>query len=423
MNYNNTKSALLFALFSMASGYASAQSGALDLNKVNTITTAVPFLKIVNDTRSSGMGDVGIAMAPDAGGAQLNGAKMAFVENDGGVSVSFSPWLKSLVNDIYLANISGYYRIKDVQTVHASVRYFSLGSIQFKNENGDDIGVNRPQEVAADVGYSRKFGIVSLGVTMRYIYSNIAGNLPTPGGGGTVRPGMTGAGDISVLVRKEWQKKGSGSHVLYGGLALTNLGGKISYTSSTTKDFIPANLGIGLGYVLNVDEHHSLGVYMDLNRLMVPTPVTGDKLYNIPNNPQSGIKSEYDKNGNGTADYKEMSSVAGMANSFAYAPGGISEKFREMSVGVGMEYFYKKMIGIRAGYFYEDPHKGNRNFVTFGASVKYSVVALHLSYLVTVLPLQKNPLDNTFRFTLNFEFGKDGGKKGSSGRSGRSLSN
>lgn len=408
MNYNSTKSALFVALFSVIGGVANAQG--VDLNKVNTITTAVPFLRIVNDTRSGGMGDVGIAMSADAGGAQLNGAKMAWVENDFGVNVSFTPWLKALVNDIYLANLSGYYRIKEVQTVHASLRYFSLGQIQFKDDQGNDIGQNRPQEVAADVGYARRFGIVSVGVTLRFIYSNITGNTTTVGGN-NVKPGVTGAADIGVLVRKEFEGSGDNSHEIYAGLCLSNLGGKISYTNASTKDYIPANLGLGLGYVYNINKKNSIGAYLDLNRLMVPTPVSSDILYNTPNTPSSGIKPEYDKNTNGVADYKEMSSIGGMANSFAYAPSGVSEKFKEMAVGVGVEYFYKKMFGVRAGYFYEDPIKGNRNFMSVGASVKYSVAALHLSYLVPVSQ-QKNPLDNTFRFTLNFEFSKGGTRGG-----------
>lgn len=419
MNYNSRKSSFLLILLSLFSGYAVAQSGPNFnddyLKKVNTITTAVPFLRVVNDTRSGGMGDVGIAMSADAGGAQLNGAKMAWVENDFGVNLSFTPWLKSLVNDIYLANLSGYYRIKGVQTVHASLRYFSMGQIDFKDEFGNDIGRSRPQELAVDAGYARKFGIVSVGVTLRLIYSNITGTT-TSIGGQSAKPGVAGAGDISFLVHKTWDAKAKSSHELYAGMNLSNLGSKISYTANSVKDFIPANMGIGLGYVYNVDDKHSIGAYMDLNKLLVPTPVPAGELY--VNGQGGAIKPQYDKDNSGIADYRELSSVSGIFNSFSYAPGGTAEKFREISVGVGAEYFYKKQFGVRTGFFYEDPTKGNRKFMTVGATIKYSVVGLHLSYLIPVQQ-QRNPLDNTFRFTLNFEFNQ-GGKTGGSAKKGGS---
>jgi hypothetical protein len=412
MNWYGRKT--LYTLFAFST-IAIAQEGnaqvivktGYDPNKVNTITTAVPFLRISTDTRQGGMGDVGIAMAPDAGGAGANAAKMAFIDKDFGFSVSFTPWLKSLVDDIYLANISGYGKIKDKQTIQASLKLFSLGSINFRDENNNDLGTRKPFEMALDAGYSRKFGeIFSLGVTLRFIYSNLASGLTT--NGEVIQTGIAGAGDISWLVHKTFAGKGKMSHELYAGMNLSNLGSKITYTSSTTKDFIPANMGIGLGYVFNANEKHQLGLYFDLNRLLVPTPITGTDLYSDVS--KKTIKPEFDKNANGVPDYKESSSVQGIFRSFGYAPGGSSEKFKENMYSIGLEYMYKKMFGVRAGYYYEHPTKGARQFLTVGATVKYSVASLHLSYLVPTTSL-RNPLDNTFRFTLNFEFSKGIKKK------------
>lgn len=402
--------ALLLFSTVMLGGFTNAQSSGNSTVTVNTITTAVPFLTIATDTRAGGMGDVGIATSTDAGGAQLNGSKMAWVENDGGVSLSFTPWLKSLVNDIYLANISGYYRIKGVQTVYGGLRYFSMGNIQYTDENGNGIGQSRPQELAVDAGYARKFGIVSVGVTLRFIYSNITGSTQTVGA--VMTPGYAGAGDISFLVRKSWDGKGKeDSHELFAGMNLSNLGSKIAYSSNVTKDFIPANMGIGLGYKYNISKLHSVGVYTDINKLLVPTPIPSQYLYNVPGQSGSGIKSQYDTDHDGIADFRQMSSVAGIFNSFnpKGAPGGVKEKLEEINFGIGAEYYYKKMFGVRTGYFYENPYKGGRTYMTVGASIKYSVVALHMSYNIPITS-QKNPLDNTFRFTLNFEFNK-GGKK------------
>jgi hypothetical protein len=248
--------------------------------------------------------------------------KWPFIDKDFGFSVSFTPWLKSLVDDIYLANISGYGKIKDKQTIQASLKLFSLGSINFRDENNNDLGTRKPFEMALDAGYSRKFGeIFSLGVTLRFIYSNLASGLTS--NGEVIQTGIAGAGDISWLVHKTFAGKGKMSHELYAGMNLSNLGSKITYTASTTKDFIPANMGIGLGYVFNANEKHQLGLYFDLNRLLVPTPIPKDVYYDAT---AKKIKPEYDKNANGVLDYKEASSVQGIFKSFGYAPGGSVQK-------------------------------------------------------------------------------------------------
>ena len=399
MRFTGKKFALtILSILGSYATFSQTTAGAALAKQVNTITTAVPFLRIGGDSRSSGMGDVGIAISPDANGAQLNGAKMAFVENDYGVGLSFTPWLKSLVNDIYLTNLTGYYKIKNVQTVHASLRYFSLGQIQYTDETGTNTIQVHPNEFYFDAGYARKLGdIASIDATLRFIYSNIAPNAGT--NQQSVKPGIAGAADISAFVDKTWGEKGNSDrrHELLWGLCLSNIGSKMTYTSNVTKDFLPANLGIGLGYKLHLDakDDNTVGIYADLNKLLVPTP-------NQPGTNNNGyIYSSHQAN---------ESPITGLITSFYDAPGGASEELKSIIAQVGAEYWYKKLFAIRAGYFYEDPTKGGREYMTVGASIKYSVACLHFSYNVPVTS-QHNPLDNTFSFSLAFEFKKGGIKK------------
>ena len=385
-----------FALLSVSLSLAAASFGQQQL--VNVVTTAVPFLRISGDSRSGGMGDVGIALNGDANAAQLNGARMGFVENDYGVGLSFTPWLQSLVNDIYLTNLTGYYRIKEVQTVHASLRYFSLGNVQYTDESGANTIQVHPNEFYIDAGYARKLGkIASIDATLRFIYSQIAPNAGT--NTESVKAGLAGAADISVMVDKVFDNKGKGNlqHELLWGLCLSNIGSKMTYTSNTTKDFLPANLGIGFGYKLHLDpkDVNTVGVYADFNKLLVPTP------------------SQLGTNGNNyhlSTSQANSDPITGMIKSFYDAPGGALEEARSILVQVGAEYYFKKMFSLRAGYFSESVYKGGRQFVTIGAGIKYSVATLHLSYVVPTTA-QRNPLDNTFSFSLAFEFKKGGLKK------------
>lgn len=375
-----------------------AQGGGISKNgiPINTVTSAVPFLRIIPDARSGGMGDVGIATPTDANAVYTNPAKLAFIEKDFGFAVTFSPWLKALVNDIYLANLTGYYKVKKMQTIAASIRYFSLGNITFTDFNGQETGQFRPNEFAIDLHYARKLGQhFSIAASLRYIYSNLAGGQQV--NGNAIRAGHAGAGDISWAFRKNFKKDGAKiSHDFSTGMNISNIGSKISYTSSVVRDFIPCNLGIGFGYALNLDAKNAIGFYTDINKLLVPTPDT------------------LDKNTNGIYDFREKSSIGGLFTSFGDAPGGFAEEMREFTIGVGAEYMYNKQFGVRFGYFYEHPTKGARQYLTTGLSVKYSVVGLNFSYLIPTT-IQRNPLDNTLRFSLLFDFASGGAKAGSSG--------
>lgn len=365
--------------------------------KINTVTTAMPFLRINSDARAGGMGDVGIATTPDINGAFLNPSNMAFVEKDFGVGISFTPWLKKLVNDIYLTSLSGYGKIKDKnqkgeQAIGGSIRYFSLGNIDFTDENGGSLGSFRPNEFSIDAWYARKLAKnFSLGVGLRLAYSNLAGGQSA--NGNVIKPAIAGAGDINWTWRQNFKKDGAKmSHDVAVGMNISNIGNKVSYTSSTVKDFIPTNLGIGFSYALNIDAKNTWSFAFDINKLMVPTPST------------------VDKDSNGVYDYREKSVVSGMFTSFGDAPGGFKEEMSEFMIGIGTEYMFNKQFGARFGYFYEPRSKGGRQYATAGVTVKYSIVGLNFSYLIPT-SITPSPLDNTLRFSLIFELNK-GGLKG-----------
>jgi hypothetical protein len=414
-------------LVSSLTGFAQLQlSTDADGAVVNTVTTALPFLRINPDPRAGGMGDVALATPADPNSIFANPAKMAFLEKDFGVGVAFSPWLKGLVNDIYLASLSGYYKIKELQTIQIGFRYFSMGNIQFTDNQGQSLGQFRPNEFAIEASYSRRLAKgLSLSAGLRYIYSNLAGGYAVDGN--PINPAHAGAGDISLYYIKNFKTGPKMTSDFSLGFNLSNIGNKVSYSQSTTKDFIPANLGIGFGYLLNIDAKNGVGLYMDVNKLLVPTPVlakidsidiNGDR-YEV-NNPN------YDKDGNGIADFREKSVINGLFTSFGDAPGvqyidangnlqtkkGTKgkEELREYNFGVGLEYMYNKQFGVRMGYFYENRLKGARNFLTAGLTVKYSIVGLNFSYLIPT-SVQRNPLDNTLRVAFVFEFAKGNFKK------------
>jgi len=358
---------------------------------VNALTTAVPFLRISPDARAGGMGDVGIATSPDANATFHNPAKLAFVttydtrddkEYDAGtfgVSMSYTPWLRSLVNDIYLAQLTGYYKINKMQAVAMSLRYFSLGQIQFTDAQGNNLQQFRPNEFAIDGTYSRILAKgFSTGISLRFIYSNLASGQSV--GGTTINPGIAAAADIGFYYNTDI-KVGSRNSNFAAGLIFSNLGSKISYTGSARKDFIPMNMGIGLSYTIDIDDHNSFSISTDVNKLLVPTPDPNDSLQS----------------------WRDKSVPAAIFGSFSDAPGGAKEEFREFTVGIGAEYWYDRQFAVRVGYFHEAPTKGNRRYLSAGIGLRYSVFGLDFSYLIPT-SAQRNPLDNTLRFTLVFNF-------------------
>ncbi len=379
----SVKLTALALLLGGAAGTVSAQSEA---QPINVVTSAVPFLRISPDARAGGMGDMGIATSPDAGSAFWNLAKTPFNTNNAGVSVTYTPWLKDLgLNDVYLVSATGFYKLDEEQAISGSLRYFSLGNIQFTDNLGNDLSSFRPREFSFDAGYSRKLSKkLSLGIALRYINSNLANGTIN---GVAYKAGSAVAGDISLF---HHGIKADGSGLNYG-VVLSNLGSKISYTSDATqKDYIPANLGIGVAYTKAIDESNKITFGLDLNKLLVPTP------------PALGDSA-------GLAKYRSQGVVSSWFKSFGDASGGFSEEIKEISASLGAEYWYNDQFAFRAGYFYENPAKGNRKYFTLGAGLKYNNFGLNFSYL---LPsgngVNRNPLSNTLRFGLFFDFNGGG---------------
>ncbi len=377
--------------------------------RVNTITTAVPFLLICPDSRSGGMGEVGAATPADANSIHWNVAKLAFSEKKAGAAINVTPWLKQLVPDIYLYYVSGYSKISKTQAIGASLRYFSLGNITFTDIVGNPIGQFRPNEFALDLGYSQKLSeTFSAGLAFRYIRSNLVGNY----GSSNSRPGTGAAVDVGLYYQsKKNFKVGDYKSVATVGLVVSNIGNRISY-GSPVKNYIPINMRLGGGLKLQLDDANSFGFYGDVNKLLVPTqPVYKKALDSL------GNKTAYDQIDPATnqkviesGKNPDVPVAKGILQSFGDAPGGAAEELKEINFSLGMEYWYAKTFAVRAGYFNESKTKGNRKFFTLGIGLRYNVFGLDMAYLIPIT--QRNPLQNTLRFTLAFDFDAFKGQNG-----------
>jgi hypothetical protein len=377
-------SILTLALFSSFQGISQICEGE---DCPNAIISAVPFLRIVPDARTAALGDAGIGLSPDANSMHHNASKLAFIESDMGVAASYSPWLRSLgLQDVYLAYLAGYKRIGENQTLGMSLRYFALGDLQFTDINGLSLGQGKPNEFEVAIAYARKLSEnFSAGLTGKFIYSNLAGGQQIDNI--DIVAATAGAVDISFTYQKPVNI--AANSMLRIGAAVTNIGSKVSYTKSEFKDFIPGNLGIGAGLEMNFDDYNQLTFLLDINKLLVPTPISPEDTEN------------YDKNNNDIADFREKPLFEGVFGSFGDAPGGFKEELRELSYSFGAEYWYNKQFAFRAGYYFEHATKGNRQFLTAGLGLKYNIFGLNVSYLVPTSN-QRSPLDNTLRFTVIF---------------------
>ncbi|MBT4479057.1 MAG: type IX secretion system outer membrane channel protein PorV [Flavobacteriales bacterium] len=369
---------------------------------LNTITTAVPFLLISPDSRAGAMGDVGVATTPDASSMHWNPAKLSFTRDDIGISVSIVPWLRELVPDINLQYIGGYYKLNENEAIGYELRYFSLGDITFTDISGNVIGQYKPNEMAIGSAYSRKLSRnFSLAISGRYIYSNLTGG-QSAGGTETVA-GQSIATDVSTFYTKPISIANKKSDLSFG-MNISNIGNKISYTETITRDFIPINLRLGTDLTTKMDDYNKISLSFDLNKLLVPSP----PLYNNDGEMIAG------KDPN-------VAVVEGMFQSFGDAPGEIDEngnpvsgsvfreEMREINISAGLEYWYANQFALRAGYFHEHDTKGGRKYLTFGSGVKYNVFALDFSYLISTSNIGgTNPLANTMRFTLVFDLGAMG---------------
>ena len=378
MNKTTKLSAAAILLLTLLVSEAWAQSTE---TRYNPITTAVPFLTITPDSRHGAMGDVGAATPADANAQYWNPSKLAFTQDKFGLSLSFTPWLRQLVNDVNLAYLSGYWKLSPQQTIGASLRYFSMGEIQLTDQNGTNLASVKPNEFALDVSYSRKLSeYLSGGVALRYIRSDLSGGI----GNTSYVPGNAFASDVSFFynrdVSKDEQRK-----IFGAGINISNIGSRISYDNGSTKEYLPANLKLGASYTRDLGTFNALTFALDLNKLLVPTPQLGTGVYD------SGKPS-----------------ISAIFSSLGDAPGGMKEELQEINYSLGAEYWYKHKFAVRAGYFNENQYKGNRKFFSTGLGLKMSVCTIDFAYLIPVN--QNNPLANTIRFTLNFNLGSLGVK-------------
>ena len=352
---------------------------------LNAIQTVVPFLTIAPDSRAGAMGDAGVATSPDVYSQHWNPAKFAFIDGNGGIGISYSPWLRNLVPDINIAYLAGYKRIDTKQVVSASLLYSSLGDVPFTDEFGNLERTFNPNEFAIDAGYSRLFtDNLSGGIAFRFIYSNLTGG--SYSGGVATKPGTSFAADISGYYQKKISLLSKEGQLAFG-LNFSNIGAKMSYSAAQTADFIPMDMRLGSSATINLDHFNKITVTLDLNKLLVPTP----PIYSITN-PDSIIKGR-DPN---------VSVPVAIFQSFFDAPGGFKEELHEITYSTGVEYWYNNQFAIRGGYFHENATKGNRKYFTAGAGFRLKAFTLDFSYL---MPLSQNhPLARTLRFSIAFDF-------------------
>ncbi len=353
------------------------------------INTAVPSLSIAPDARGGGMGDNGVATLPDVNSQYWNPAKYVFNYGQAGVSLSYTPWLRKLVNDVALVNLSGYYKLgsDDRQAIGASLRYFSFGEVQNNDENsGATLMTLNPYEMALDVSYSRKLSeAFSMAVALRYIRSD-QGADPTA----EMVPGNAFSADIAGYLER-YVIMGQAEALWSFGFNVSNIGTKISYDGGGTNQFLPTKLSIGTGLLYPIDDYNQIGAYVDLSKYLVPSE---------PQRTGTTQEDEQDYN-NRVEEYNSMSSITGMFKSFGDSPLGFKGELQEIMASIGIEYSYNQQFFVRGGYYYENENMGNRQYFSFGAGFRMSVFQLDAAYLVSTVP--SNPLDQTLRFSLSFD--------------------
>lgn len=355
-------------------------------NQFNPVNTGVTSLSIAPDSRGGAMGDVGAATDPDVNSQFWNPAKYPFTISRAGVSLSYTPWLRKLVNDIDLAYLAGYYRIGDYSALSASLRYFSLGEVTVGQTSASDIGYTiNPYEMSFDIGYSRMLSEhLSAAVALRFIYSDLAYKQEED-----VTPGSAFAADVAMYYNR-YLMLGERECNLAFGMNISNIGSKISYDSGNTSEFIPTNLRLGGSLLIPIDQYNTFAISADVNKLLVPTrPLQNDG------------ESDTDYQDRLQRDYRDMSPITGIFKSFSDAPGGFKEEMQEVQWSIGAEYTYHQQFSVRGGYHYENENKGNRKYFSVGAGFKMNVFSLDAAYLISTA--QSNPLDQTLRFSLSFD--------------------
>jgi len=374
----------LFLLVCIALTIQAQGQGDDGKSEFNPLTVGVPSLTIAPDARGGGMGDVGAATEPDIYSQYWNPAKYAFAFSKAGIGLTYTPWLKRLIDDIDLVYLSAYYKLGDTdrQAVSASLRYFSLGNIDMKDWDGNPIQAVSPYEMAFDVGYSLKTSeVFSLGACLRFIYSDLGSGVED------LYPGSAWAVDIAGYYNN-YVMLGNSESLLGLGLTVSNIGTKISYDEGNSSNFLPTKLKLGASLLFPMDDYNKIALNLDVNKYLIPTPPNTDAM--TPEDKQNALK-----------DYFAISPISGIFKSFSDAPGGAKEEFREIMWSAGAEYSYADRFFVRGGYFYEHPTKGNRQYFSVGTGFKLTAFQLDVAYLISTVP--SNPLDQTLRFSLSFD--------------------
>lgn len=384
--------AVLFAALPLA---AFAQNDIKD-NDFNPVNTGVTTLGITPDARGSALGNLGAATDPDMNSQFWNPSKYAFAYSQGGLSLSYTPWLRKIVNDIFLADLSGYYKIGsgDNQAISASFRYFSLGEVTTSGyeDDGSNVQTINPYEFAFDLGYSRKLSEkFSMGVVLRYILSDLSYQDTQTG------EQFNAASAFSVDLSgyyTTFPMIGKNECQFSWGFDISNIGTKVSNDNGVNNAFLPTNLRLGMNFMFPLMDYHSLAIGLDLNKLLVPTKPRQKDYEMETTEGQIAYQEAYDK-------WNSMSPITGIFKSFTDAPGGFKEELQEINLSLGAEYNYNQQFFVRLGYNYEHPNKGGRSYFGFGAGFSLNVVQLDASYMLATA--QSSPLDQTLRFTLTFD--------------------
>ncbi|MBO5748048.1 MAG: type IX secretion system outer membrane channel protein PorV [Muribaculaceae bacterium] len=363
-------------------------------NEFNPVNTGVTTLGIAPDARGSAMGNLGAATDPDINSQYWNPSKYAFAYSSGGIGLSYTPWLRKLVNDIFLADLTGYWKLGsgDNQAISASLRYFSLGEVTMNDDTGATLQTINPYEMAFDIGYSRKLSeSFSMGVALRYILSDLSYEDSYSGEQTTAASAF--AADLAGYY-VSYPMVGRNECQFAFGFNINNIGSKVSYNHGANNAFLPTNLRLGASFMFPLADYNTLALGLDLNKLLVPTKPRQRDFDMDTTEGQAAYEEALD-------EWENMSPITGIFKSFGDAPGGFKEELQEINLSIGAEYAYNQQFFARMGYYYENANKGGRSYFGFGAGFSLNVVRLDASYMLATA--QSSPLDQTLRFTLSFD--------------------
>jgi hypothetical protein len=414
---------LLVSLLSFAQPTGGSGATQNDL-QLNTITTALPFMSITPDSRAGGMGDAGTALSPSSTSVYWNTSGISFAKEKSEISLSYTPWLRQLTNDIHLSYLAGYYKINKTHSIGGSLRFFSLGEITFTDASGNVLREDKPSEYEITGAYAfRLADKLSIGLNGKFAYSNLTGGLTV--GGVNTKPGIVGAADLSFTYFNDRAKLGKIKGAYTFATTINNIGNKVAYSELAKRDFIPMNLKIGNSFKAEFDNYNHVTFAIDLQKLLVPTPSITNATFGYSSLPdgvmlgRSGdvgvisgmLQSFYDAPGvpvkNENGDYSDNTGQSVKGTRF-------KEELTEINIAAGVEWWYNNVFAVRSGVFYENENKGNRKFLNLGATLKYNMFAIDFSYLAS-LSGRQSPLANTLRFTLRLTLGQSGMTQENSG--------